>query len=211
MKKNRCATYTQDVSRGFTSVWRRACLSEAAGCLSAKPPLYHFNGPIGYDSDNRNIVHVLDTHEKFCRRPSSLAHTRQWIATTGEHFRRTTWTFSLCDAVRAVAYLTSDYLNDRQRGNLRDVRVKILITQCIRDSRFSSFFSSIFLSSTKLRIFSRTMLKICQERKKNLAKIVLFPLRLLTWRAFFWACILLPFPPRFSYLQSFDEGVTCES
>lgn len=87
----------------------------SCGMLVCEAPLYHFNGPIGYDSDNRNIVHVLDTHEKFCRRPSSLAHARQWIATTAQHFWRTTWTFSLRDAVRAVAYLTSDYLNDRQQ------------------------------------------------------------------------------------------------
>jgi len=30
---------------------------------SAGPPLYHFNGPIGYDSDNCSVVHALDTHE----------------------------------------------------------------------------------------------------------------------------------------------------
>lgn len=35
----------------------------SCGTLVREPPLYHFNGPIGYDSDNCNIVHVLDTHE----------------------------------------------------------------------------------------------------------------------------------------------------
>lgn len=35
----------------------------SCGTLVREPPLYHFNGPIGYDSDNCNIAHVLDTHE----------------------------------------------------------------------------------------------------------------------------------------------------
>lgn len=88
IKKKREGYVTQDVSRGGLLPWRRACLSEAAGRLFCGAPLYHFNSPIGYDSDNCSIVYALDTHENSVDGRVRVAHAKQWTAMTGEHFWR---------------------------------------------------------------------------------------------------------------------------